>query len=100
MMTKAEYNRKNKRRGELINKKHSGFTKEESSRPFTVPGWREECDRRHQANLTDAEREELERLQQECGDWINEKFPLPDLFSAELAAIEKRLGKEKPDAKS
>ncbi len=101
MMTQAEYDVANHRRHELIEKKHSGFTDEESRRPFTVPGWREEVARREQANLTDAEREELERLQQVCGDWVNEKFPLPfDTFGERLAAIEARLGKGESDAKS
>lgn len=60
----------NDRRLELIHKKHSGFTTEESSRPYADhPGWKEECERRHLANLTDAEQAELAECTRIVDEW-------------------------------
>ena len=79
-LTKAEYDELNARRHALIEQRHSGFTEEEQKRPFADhPGWKEECERRHQANLTAAERDELEQLQRITGEYLNHHFPLPEL---------------------
>jgi len=60
----------NARRCDLIEKQYSGLTKEERSRPFADhPGWKEECDRREQANLSDAERTELAGLESALDVW-------------------------------
>ncbi len=62
--------RLNDRRCELIAKMSSGFTPEERIRTFAAnPGWKEECERREQANLTDAERVELAELTKVVDDW-------------------------------
>ena len=85
-MTEQEFNEKNKRRIEIIDQMHAGFTEEERMRPFASnPGWKEECDRREHANLTDEERAELERLQDEVGDYLAEKFPHRDPIKELLA---------------
>lgn len=77
-LTKHEFDIINARRGELIDKKHSGFTAEESSRRFDEhPGWKDECERRYRANLTDAERDEFEDLQRITGEYLDHNFPLP-----------------------
>ena len=56
MTTDQEFDEKNRRRHFLIDKQHAGFTEEEMMRPFEGnPGWREECERREHANLTDEE---------------------------------------------
>ena len=81
-MTDAEFRRLNERRLDLLEKQHAGFTEEERSRPFTVPGWRAECDRRERAALTDDERAELARLQKVVGDELAARFPMPQLPSA------------------
>lgn len=52
-MTEAEFNVKNKRRGDLIGKKYG-------------------------QGLTDSETSELQTLQAEVGVYINQRFPLPD----------------------
>ena len=78
MLSKKEFYAKNQRRLDLIDKEHSGFTKEESSRRFDlVSGWKEECERRYHTNLTDEERAELEQLNKEVDDYCDEKWPLP-----------------------
>lgn len=95
-MTEDEFKAKNERRLDLIEKRHSGFTREEGMRPFDEerhPGWKAECERRHHANLTDEERAELARLDAEVGDYLSKRFPMPS-----LAELEKRLGiPEKPE---
>ena len=89
-MTDAEFDAKNARRLELIEKLHSGFTEEERMRPFADhPGWEEECERREQEALTPAEHAELATLQEEIGAEVDRRYPklkLPD-----LDAIEARL---------
>lgn len=63
MKLPPEWAEKNGRRLALLKKQHSGFTEEENRRQFDAhPGWRAECDRRFYANLTDAERAELDEL--------------------------------------
>jgi hypothetical protein len=96
-MTDEEFQIKNRRRGELIEKKHSGFTDEEGKRPFSShPGWKEECERREHANLTDAEREELARLQEECMEYLGRKYSRPTLpLDRILARLKKESGGRK-----
>lgn len=97
-MTEAEFQKNiNARRHELLNKKHdTGFTEEEKNRPFADhPGWEEECKRRHQANLTEAEHAELEQLQKACGDYLNEAYPLPPL--PDLNKLREEIRKELPE---
>ena len=67
----------NARRLRLITKQHDGFTEEESARPYTTPGWKDECERRCAANLTMDERDELELLQRLSGHYLNILHPLP-----------------------
>lgn len=60
----------NTRRLALIEKMHAGFTKLERIRPFAAfPGWKEECERRYHANLTDYERAELSLCEQILDEW-------------------------------
>lgn len=89
-MTEDEFNVKNERRLDLIEKRHAGLTEEEGRRPFDEerhPGWKAECERRWHANLTDEERAELARLDTEVGAYLNKRFPMPS-----LAELEERLG--------
>lgn len=82
-MTSREFKVKNGRRIDLIQKAHSGFTPEEESRPFSIPGWKEEFDRRYASNLTEQEHAELESLGEECSEYVNQKYPLrmpPDMI--------------------
>lgn len=60
----------NARRGVLIEKMFAGGTEEENARQFAEhPGWKEECERREHANLTDYERAELSLCEQVLSDW-------------------------------
>lgn len=80
----------NAKRGALIDKMYSGFTKEERSRKFADhPGWEEECDRRHHANLTDYERAELSLCEQIIDEW---EAPIWAERNAYMDELEKRLG--------
>lgn len=75
---RQEFDGFNARRLELIEKQHAGFTKEEGRRPFEGnPGWKEECERRYQANLTDEERAELATLQEKCSQYLEVLHPRP-----------------------
>ena len=65
-MTSAEYQRLNRRRGELIDKKYH-------------------CPVDH---LTPEESDELADLQQKCGDYVDLHFPLPSIPEDVAAYIE------------
>lgn len=78
-MTKAEFSRLNSRRLELLVKQSAGYTDEERARPFTVPGWRAECDRRDRAALTAEEHAELAGLERTVEKELRRRFPMPEL---------------------
>ncbi len=95
--------RVNARRLELIEKKYSGFTKEESCRRFDLdPAWKVEPDRRMAANLTpeeEAELAECERIMDEWSaraPWNIERQAMLDELEADIEELKARKRKEAP----
>ena len=84
----------NDRRLELVTKRMSGFTEEERLRPFAdYPGWKEECDRRRRANLTEAEHAELAACEGRLDEWDarSPRAAEREAEMAELEALQRRL---------
>ena len=69
--SQEEFERKNARRTELINKEFHLFTDDERREFFHGPNWYEVFQKRAATDLTPEEEAELEQLQDEVGEYLD-----------------------------